>query len=228
MLSNLLDKAKSGTVQLLKDVTTTAPVYVNKGVTLDLAGKALTANALIAFGGYVKDSTEGTGLLKVGLTQSVPNITLKENNPSLLIYDSKVEGYRLYSYTFKKLRPYTTDQTGNSMGFYFQLTFENQAAWDELNTVETAHGVIMSTVLQLPNNNEMKVLFDQSTIQGVANSIVAGGDQNNKGFWLTVTGLNKLESGQTLTVTPTLEAVSGKLVINTEAFQYSKTAGENN
>ena len=228
MLSVLLANATSGTVQLLKDVTTTVPVYVNEGVTLDLAGKTLTSNALITFGGYVKDSTEGEGLLKVGVTRNTPNITIKENNPSLFIYDSEAAGYRLYSYTFKKLYTYTADTSGNSMGFYFQLTFENQNAWEELNTAETTHGVIMSTVLELSDNRKMKIYFDQSTIQGVASSIVGGATQTGKGFWLTVTGLDKLESGQTLTVTPTLEAAGEKLVINTEAFQYSKTASETN
>lgn len=228
MLSDLLGKATSGTVQLLKDVTTTAPVYVNEGATLDLAGKTLTAEALSTFGGYVKDSTEGEGLLKVGVTRNTPNITLKENNPSLLIYDSDAAGYRLYSYTFEKLRAYTTDQSGKSMGFYFRLTFENLAAWGKLNTAETTHGVIMSTVLELPNKTIMTVYFDQSTIQGVAGSIVGGAAQTGKGFWLTVTGLNKLEAGQTLKVTPTLEAAGDKLVINTEAFEYSKSADESN
>lgn len=227
MLSDLLTEATSGTVQLLKDVeagnvTSTYPV------TLDLNGNTLETTALALFDGAVVDSTEGEGLLKVGVTRNTPNITLKENNPSLFIYDSEAAGYRLYSYTFEKLRAYTTDQSGNSMGFYFQLTFENLAAWGKLNTAETTHGVIMSTVLGLPNGTELIVYFDQSTIQGVAGSIVGGAAQTGKGFWLTVTGLNKLEAGQTLKVTPTLEAAGDNLVINTEAFEYSKSADESN
>lgn len=227
MLSNLLDEATSGTVQLLKDVTATN-VIVSDPVTLDLNGNTLTATVVAMFDGAVVDSTEGKGLLKVGVTRNDPNVTLKENNPSLLIYDSDAAGYRLYSYTFEKLRAYTTDQSGNSMGFYFRLTFENLAAWGKLNTAETTHGVIMSTVLELPNKTIMTVYFDQSTIQGVAGSIVGGAAQTGKGFWLTVTGLNKLEAGQTLKVTPTLEAAGDKLVINTEAFEYSKSADESN
>ena len=227
MLSDLLDEATSGTVQLLKDVTATN-VIVSDPVTLDLNGNTLTATVVAMFDGAVVDSTEGKGLLKVGVTRNDPNVTLKENNPSLLIYDSDAAGYRLYSYTFEKLRAYTTDQSGNSMGFYFQLTFENLAAWGKLNTAETTHGVIMSTVLELPNKTIMTVYFDQSTIQGVAGSIVGGAAQTGKGFWLTVTGLNKLEAGQMLKVTPTLEAAGDKLVINTEAFEYSKSADESN
>lgn len=227
MLSDLLTEADSGTVQLLKDVTATN-VIVSDPVTLDLNGNTLTATVVAMFDGAVVDSTEGKGLLKVGVTRNDPNVTLKENNPSLLIYDSDAAGYRLYSYTFEKLRAYTTDQSGNSMGFYFQLTFENLAAWGKLNTAETTHGVIMSTVLGLPNGTELIVYFDQSTIQGVAGSIVDGAAQTGKGFWLTVTGLNKLEAGQTLKVTPTLEAAGDKLVINTEAFEYSKSADESN
>src|SRR5699024_4411182 len=107
MLSDLLTEATSGTVQLLKDVeagnvTSTYPV------TLDLNGNTLETTALALFDGAVVDSTEGEGLLKVGVTRNTPNITLKENNPSLFIYDSEAAGYRLYSYTFEKLRAYTT------------------------------------------------------------------------------------------------------------------------
>ena len=84
-----LDAAKNGdTVIALRNSEEESLTLFN-GVTLDLNGKTVTATHVSAFqGNYIIDSTNGSGLLKVGKGY----VVLQKNNPYLPIYNG-TDGY---------------------------------------------------------------------------------------------------------------------------------------
>ena len=93
-LAEALVAAGAGdTVVLLKNVDDAGNIILTKGITLDLNGKKLTADYLVAFdGNHVVDSTRGTGLLIV----AKDCIKLSaDNNQNMAVWTG--EGYKLAS-----------------------------------------------------------------------------------------------------------------------------------
>lgn len=200
MLSDLLDEATSGTVQLLKAVTATGNITVTTNVTLDLAGKTLdtTEKTFSAFGKVV-DSAEGKGLLKL----QEGSYTVREDNPSLPIYDSTADGYRLYTYQYKEL--YAHEVAGqNTVQFWFELRFDNTDAWKLLANGAT-HGLRISSKYRFSEaDGWTELLFNDGVIQKVAKLVVDNGHtQDEIGFYLNVTSIDLLGE-RTMSVMPKL------------------------
>ena len=200
MLSALLGKADSGTVQLLKDVTTNSAILVSAGVTLDLAGHVLDASTTYfnAYGDVV-DSTQGDGLLKLHTGQH----DLLENNPSLPIYDSAAGGYRLYTYEYNELYAYEVAGQ-NTVQFWFELRFENAEAW-QLLANDATHGLSISSKYRFSEaDGWTELLFNDAVIQKVAKLVVDNGHpQDEIGFYLNVTSIDLLGE-RTMSVMPKL------------------------
>ncbi|WP_297236149.1 hypothetical protein [uncultured Flavonifractor sp.] len=200
MLSALLGKADSGTVRLLKDVTTNSSILVPAGVTLDLAGHELDASTTYfnAYGDVV-DSTEGEGLLKL----QDGSYAVQENNPSLPIYDSTAGGYRLYTYEYNEL--YANEVAGqNTVQFWFELRFDNADAWKLLANGAT-HGLRISSKYRFSEaDGWTELLFNDAVIQKVAKLVVEDGHtQDEIGFYLNVTSIDLLGE-RTMSVMPKL------------------------
>ena len=91
-LEAALDAATKGqVVQLLEDINLeeNTGVYVVNGVTLDLNGKTLTAKHASAFqGNHIVDSTNGTGVLKIGKGY----LLLQRDNAAMPIWNG-ADGY---------------------------------------------------------------------------------------------------------------------------------------
>lgn len=200
MLSDLLNEADSGTVQLLKAVTATGNITVTTNVTLDLAGKTLdtTKKTFSAFGKVV-DSAEGKGLLKL----QEGSYTVREDNPSLPIYDSTAGGYRLYTYQYNEL--YANEVAGqNTVQFWFELRFDNTDAWKLLANGAT-HGLRISSKYRFSEaDGWTELLFNDAVIQKVAKLVVDyGHTQDEIGFYLNVTSIDLLGE-RTMSVMPKL------------------------
>lgn len=224
MLSDLLGKAESGTVQLLKNVTTTGYVTVGTNVTLDLAGKTLdtTNSGTFSVFGKVVDSTEGKGLLKL----QEGSYTIQKDNPSLPIYDSTAGGYRLYTYQLTTLRTYEPG-TANTVQFWFKLTFTNEEAWELLTTGNEKHGITVKSKYQFSGQtaSESWFSFNSEFIHWIADQVVSSQyTQDQLGFYLNVTNTNLLGE-RTMTVTPAVDSVPS---VGTESKQmtYSLNLGE--
>lgn len=215
MLSDLLGKATSGTVQLLKNVTTTGYVTVGTNVTLDLAGKTLdtTNSGTFSVFGKVVDSTEGKGLLKL----QEGSYTIQKDNPSLPIYDSTVGGYRLYTYQLTTLQTYEP-VTANTVQFWFKLTFTNEDAWELLKTGNENHGITVKSKYQFSGQtaSESWLSFNSKFIHWIADQVVSSKyTQDKLGFYLNVTNTNLLGE-RTMTVTPAVDSVPS---VGTESKQ---------
>lgn len=224
MLSDLLGKAESGTVQLLKNVTTTGYVTVGTNVTLDLAGKTLdtTNSGTFSVFGKVVDSTEGKGLLKL----QEGSYTIQKDNPSLPIYDRTAGGYRLYTYQLTTLRTYEPG-TANTVQFWFKLTFTNEEAWELLTTGNEKHGITVKSKYQFSGQtaSESWFSFNSEFIHWIADQVVSSQyTQDQLGFYLNVTNTNLLGE-RTMTVTPAVDSVPS---VGTESKQmtYSLNLGE--
>ncbi|OUN19921.1 hypothetical protein B5G34_16710 [Flavonifractor sp. An82] len=224
MLSALLGKADSGTVQLLKNVTTTGYVTVGPNVTLDLAGKTLdtTNSGTFSVFGKVVDSTEGDGLLK--LKES--SYTIHKDNPSLPIYDSTNGGYRLYTYQLTTLRMYEPG-AANTVQFWFKLTFTDEEAWNLLKTGNENHGVKVKSKYQFSDQtaSDSWFSFNSEFIHWIADQVVSSQyTQDQLGFYLNVTNTNLLGE-RTMTVTPAVDTVPS---VGTESdpMSYSLNLGE--
>ena len=90
-LADALAAAQSGeTIVLVADTTYEGTILLNKGITLDLNGKTLTADYLVAFNGnsIIDTDTKSNGLLKVAKGQ----ISLSKDNKHIAVFAG--EGYR--------------------------------------------------------------------------------------------------------------------------------------
>ena len=192
------NSAKAGTVALLQDVVASTYVHVSAGVTLDLAGHELKATDFNAFGDVV-DSTEGEGLLKL----QEGSYGIRENNPSLPIYDSTAGGYRLYTYQYKELYAYEVAGQ-NTVQFWFELRFDNTDAWKLLASGAT-HGLRISSKYRFSEaDGWTELLFNDAVIQKVAKLVVNDGrTQDEIGFYLNVTSIDLLGE-RTMSVMPKL------------------------
>ena len=118
-LEEAIADAKSGdTITLIADVKVDGAVMLTKGITLNLNGKKLTADYLVAFNGnsIIDTDTKTTGLLKVAKGQ----LALSKDNANIAVYcdNNYGTGYRFakVGYTSEKFA-YTTTEDGFTIKF---------------------------------------------------------------------------------------------------------------
>lgn len=124
-LTAALDAAEPGeTVKLQQDALLNE-VVIPEGVTLDLNGHTLTTAVVGPMGKLV-----GNGVLKTYASTNVNAELMAEN--TLPLYDASVNGYKLFKYSYLNAQ---TEEVGNdTVKFWYQLLFEDAAAYDLIET----------------------------------------------------------------------------------------------
>lgn len=165
---------------------------VQNGQVLDLNGNVLTVDSLASFGQII-DSVGGGGVI-------VTNIEIT-GNEWLPILDS-TGCYRFYAYEVEELG---TKTGTNSMSFGFALDFMDTAAYMAL---QESDDVQINVTLNWGDNSKT-FAFSKELIRRYV-------ELQNKYphlrpyMKLDVTGIDSLEAGTVLTVTPTITTVNGK------------------
>ena len=114
-LTQVLAEIAVANIRLGADITTDTDIkMMNSGVTLDLNGKKLTANGLLAWSGnhVVDKSTDKQGILAIPKNK----ITLQMDNAQMPVYIAEKGGY---AFATMNLQTRVDSQTDNS----FELTF---------------------------------------------------------------------------------------------------------
>lgn len=194
------------TVALTGDVSV-AELVIPAEVTLDLNGHTLTVESLVSFGDII--DTTGNGLLVV------TEFELTENS-YLPIFDSVAGGYRFFAYQLKNLG---VRAAGTKATFGFMMQFENAAAYELLANSDDADISITMTLAW--GENARKFEFSSELIRQYA-ALQVKYPALRAAMMLSVTGLDVLESGTVLSVTPAMSAADDQIVATNEAMTYTR------
>ena len=201
-LSDALAEAADGqTVTLLKE-TAEDLVLVPAGVTFDLNGNVVTAGNVLSFG-IVKDTAANVGGIKISNNTEVAFTKLQpENGGYLPIYDTRDGMYKFFAYELANAEGIKL--VGNGVKFGIKLSFENEAAFEVMANTEDS-GITMSadvtwTGMNVPNVNFKldKALTVEYALKKAANP------SKNYAITLTIGGLDNLQAGDFIRVTPIL------------------------
>lgn len=218
----------SKTVTLI-DNATEDEVLLTGGVTLDLGGHTLQAEAFRAnlddvAQGYVVDSSDGnTGLLK---TEKGEDLFLS-NNPDLPMYDAAAGGYRLFDYTLE-LHSSTETVDEGKQKFWFKFHFLtndgstqlDQDAYDLVAAGGSDFGI--SVRLNWKGTQLPQAHFGRNGSVDAFSKEWATGATANRWLYVVVGGLDKVSAG-TLTVQPVLTA--GNVEVTGGVITYEKKIG---
>lgn len=199
-----------GVIMLLDNAAIGELDLENSGAVIDLNGKTLTADVILA---NVMDSADGNGLIQVGQTDVVLYAAMSNQ---LVLWDNEtgVTGYRVFSYSFVNLGidadNTDAEQTASAgvlvKSFWCDLVFTNKRAYTLLASEMTT--VDIGFVLDW-NGNEKTFMYEQDVIVAWAEEEEFSDGSLNFCFYITVTGFEALEEDGTLTVKPILEDAFG-------------------
>lgn len=217
-----LNEATTGTITLLKDVTADV-VGPRQNVVLDLNGFTLTANRVAA--DCVMDSSDGTGLIKVGREDAVLKTQL---DSQLILWDNANQGYRVYDYDFleRGVDAKRTDdaQTSISGGlvksFWSDLDFSNKDAYLKFAT----SGLQIGFTLEWAGASEP--FWMDSTTAGKWSSEKYADDLTDPEepcFYITVTGFANLNEDGVLKATPVIMDCFGNIIEANNSITYTYT-----
>jgi len=200
-----------GTVTMTKDETVDE-LAIAEGVTLDLNGHPLTAGsvATITSTSAIIDSKNGEG----GIAVAKDGLLFVGTNAQLPLYDNGV--YRFFDCEMVHMQ--RAGQTADSVMFGVRMELNDRAY--ALLEDSVASGAELTLQLQ-------SSAFDQPITYAFSADIVteyAQNMQNNEGYWvivLTVYGLDVLDEGTELTVTPLLHS-STSVTVTGEALTYTR------
>lgn len=192
--------------RLVADVTVDA-LTVEADQILDLNGHTLTVETLVCFGGIV-DSSEGNGKL------FTEGLDLQGNEMiSMPIYDSANGCYKFFSYELKNLG--VRENVDGTVTYGFAVDFANADAYALLASVDCGVDVTMTLAY---GETELPFVFGAELVKEYAD-LQAEYSAMRAAMMLTVSGLDALEAGETLSVTPAVEAAGA--VAGGEAMSYS-------
>ena len=179
-LTELLDSGRAEKVVLTADITDTTAVVDIAEATLDLNGKELKVNSLIADGAEIKDSTNGSGRLVTA------NVTFNPNNTQLPVGNS-ADGYYFSDVAFAK----ATHEYGTTATYAFNFYLRNTAAKNWLK--ENAATLTLSAVVTCGDESVEYVV--PTTLNGVEGNPVAYLLNNpSNGLLLNLKGIENLEN----------------------------------
>ena len=214
-LADALSNAKSGTtITLVNNADYNGYLYLAADKTIDLNGKTLTIGGELFGFGKMIDSTEGNGLLKV----TADFKKLPSENPSLPVYDTTANGYRLYSYTMQNVDKHVYED--GRVAFAFKITFTNKDAWSKIASDDDS--VSLHYDAKWVETSSMQMLFKSANVNKYA-AQSASENADYCYFWMTLGGLEVL-NGATLNMTPTLTSAFFTKTI--DAVQYAPTTTE--
>lgn len=196
----LADSAtNSKAIMLLDDVVTygTDFLYLRANKTIDLNGKTLVLPGKLFGFGKIIDSTDGTGLLKIG---DMDGSQLPSNNGYLPVLDKAVEGYRLYSYTMKLFKTgYNVVGNGNTVKFAVQIEFANLDAWNKIAADDNSVELVFEAKW---NTNVSIFRFEDTQLDKIAKDVT---EEKRIGYFiLTINGFNNI-SGVEFRMTPQIK-----------------------
>ena len=206
-LQELLNNAQSGDTVTLKENYDTREYYkvvvVPAGVTLDLNGQYVYANNFLSFGDVV-DSTEGSGLLVIGKTDTDAYVCLTATNSDLPIYDAESGGYRLFSYEMVSHTPRSAVD-GSYVKFGLAVKFENLLAYELL-----AKDPDVNLLMQMQiGDDRFEYIFRAETVARYANAVLAEPTRvDSIVLVLTVTNVDTAQSGTVFNVTPVVASAT--------------------
>ena len=214
-LEAALDAATSGQTVTLLDNVTADEIMVNNGVTLDLAGHALTASTVIANVGVgqIVDSSIGEGIIKITKnSEDVANLLLTKDHGTLPLYEAQDGGYRFFTPTFESQERESGDT--NKRIFGIRVGLPSEKAYDLLDDTDNYKVLSIKLVLTKDGDTQPTTIdhaFKQTTVEEYVSESLK--DLNKKkGIMLTVTGLDvAAEAGITVTATASM-AVANETV----------------
>lgn len=165
---------------------------VDAGMTLDLNGHTLLVNDLLCFGSVVDTGSDSGKVLAKNMILS--DLTY------LPVYDSEVGGYRFFAYEMKNLGQRTN--ADGSVTYGFAVDFADKQAYELLSAGDCQVEVNMSLAW---GKNEKTFAFGPELMQQYA-ALQLRHSNVQAAMMLTVTGLDTLESGTKLSVTPIVKA----------------------
>jgi len=193
---------------LVEDVIALASdLELPAGATLDLRGKSMSISNLVSFGSII--DTVGGGILQA------QDYVFGQNGAYMPIYDAEVDGYQFFNWDLESLG---TRTNAEGVTFGTALVFENAQAYELLLQGNT--GLRVSVKLSWEGGEQTFVFSDEmlgnyADLQMRYCDLVAA-------LMLTVTGVDALESGAQLTVTPSVSAADGQWSATGLAMTYTK------
>jgi len=173
-------------------------------VTLDLAGKDLTASYFVSFGNVVDGDVGGNALLKADY------IRLQENNTQLPLYNADEDGYQFFAYEFKGISA-VKNSNGDKLRFAFAILFENREAYELLKDEKA--GLTMRAVLSWDGmkHEAVPVTFTHNAVKDWATAVCNNPTKplTNFGVYIIITGFEELEAGSRVMVQPEFETTAG-------------------
>lgn len=198
----------AGETACLEGNTVLPQLTVPAEVTLDLNGYTLAVDSLASFGDIIDSSEGSTGALAAG------EFVLTDNT-YLPLYDSAEDVYRFYEYIQRNMG--TQDGDG-SVVFGFGLGFAKADAYRLL--AESEDALLTVTMTLSWGENSEHFVFSPALIRQYA-ALQTKYPAMRAAMLLTVTGIDTLESGTALTVTPGFTAVSGQLDKEADPMTYT-------
>ena len=190
----LTDSATEGkTITLLTNVTSAKSIALWDDRTIDLAGLVLefTGNAkFMTMDGWIKDSTNGNGLLKIAQTygEGKQTTAIQSSNEQLPIYDSAKGGYRLFDCKMVSMK----QAKGDGVVIWLCPQFKNLEAYKLLKS-GNAHNTAVSVIVSWNTTSGEKVSrsfeFTQAMMDTVVNNYNFEANRPGQLFILTLTGL---------------------------------------
>lgn len=161
--------------------------------TIDLAGLVLefTGNAkFMTMDGWIKDSTNGNGVLKIAQTygEGKQTTAIQSSNEQLPIYDSAKGGYRLFDCKMVSMKK----AEGDGVVIWLCPQFKNLEAYKLLKS-GNAHNTAVSVIVSWNTTSGEKVSrsfeFTQAMMDTVVNNYNFEANHPGQLFKLTLTGL---------------------------------------
>lgn len=190
----LTDSETEGkTITLLTNVTSAKSIALWDDRTIDLAGLVLefTGNAkFMTMDGWIKDSTNGNGLLKIAQTygEGKQTTAIQSSNEQLPIYDSAKGGYRLFDCKMVSMK----QAKGDGVVIWLCPQFKNLEAYKLLKS-GNAHNTAVSVIVSWNTTSGEKVSrsfeFTQAMMDTVVNNYNFETNCPGQLFKLTLTGL---------------------------------------
>lgn len=181
------------TITLLTNVTSAKSIALWDDRTIDLAGLVLefTGNAkFMTMDGWIKDSTNGNGLLKIAQTygEGKQTTAIQSSNEQLPIYDSAKGGYRLFDCKMVSMK----QAKGDGVVIWLCPQFKNLEAYKLLKS-GNAHNTAVSVIVSWNTTSGEKVSrsfeFTQAMMDTVVNNYNFETNRPGQLFKLTLTGL---------------------------------------
>lgn len=213
-----MNNGKNTTVKLTDNVDMSgAALNVGNGATLDLNGKTLNADLNIT-DGSLEDSSNGTGSVSAVTNVAKDNgaVLIKESNGVIRAYNytAKQNGYKSNT----KADPEDASKTIDTLEFWFDADFA-EAVYQKLTE---ENGITINAELKLNGEAVGIVDLDTAVENWITNKGIINGT-DNAGLCIEITGVETLEEGDTITVTPILEDNYGTSAFG-DAIEYTAPA----